>query len=91
MISVWLAPLSRYPSAPAHRGEHGAVVLAHGEHDHPGVRAVRSDLPGGGDPVQLGHLHIHHHDVGLQFHGQCHGLPSVRGRADHLDAGDGRQ
>jgi hypothetical protein len=77
--------------AGAHRGEDRVVVLEHRQHEHPDVGAARDDLARRLDAVQLGHLDVHHDDVGLQLLRHGHGLGAVDGLADHLDELVGRQ
>jgi hypothetical protein len=71
-ISVWSAPLSRQPRAGAHRGEHRGVVVVHRQHQNADLRAGGDDATGGLDPVELGHVEVHHDDVGLGGMGRGH-------------------
>ena len=62
-------------------------VRERGQHQH--VRtAVGDDLPGGGDPVDAGHLQVHEHDVGTGTTHDLDGLLTVRRRPDHGDVAD---
>ena len=55
-----------------------------GQHQH--GRPGGGDLPGRREPVQLGHLHVHHHQVGGQLAGEPDRLLAVAGLADHAVA-----
>ena len=45
------------------------------------------DLSGRRDAVEVGHVQVHHHDVGLQLAGEADRLGAGLGLADDLDAG----
>ena len=47
------------------------------------IRSLRDPLRGG-DPVELGHLDVEHHQVGPQLLGQLDGPLAVAGLADHV-------
>ena len=52
-----------------------------------GRSASLADFPGGGDPVQFRHPHVHHHDIGGALPGQPYRGAAVRGLARHLNVG----
>ena len=52
-----------------HGREHRVVVLEHGEHEDRDRGRGLPDLPGRGEPVEVGHPEVEHDDVGL---GQDH-------------------
>jgi hypothetical protein len=54
-----------------------------GQHHHRGD-PLAGDLLGGADAVQLGHLDVHHHQVGAQIGGQGHRSLPVAGLPDDL-------
>jgi len=54
------------PSAGLHGLEDGVVVLEHGQHQHPDMRADRQDPAGGLQAVEARHRDVHEDDVGLQ-------------------------
>jgi len=86
---------SRKPVAPAgpQRLEDVLVVLEGGQDQHPGAgrTALGEQLPGGGEPVDAGHLDVHQHDVRSGGPGDLDRLPAVRGLADDLQVGLGLQ
>ena len=49
------------------------------------ARHGRRDGPGGLDPVEDGHAHVHEHDVGPVELDQAHGVGAVGGLADDLE------
>ena len=55
------------------------------QQDH-GRQVRLADALGRRDAVEDGHLHVHHHDVGLQLGDQLHGRLAVAGLADHVEA-----
>jgi hypothetical protein len=63
------------------------VVLLEGREDHdPRLRRRDEHLARGGDAVEVGHPHIHQHDVGRPGADGRDGGPAVRRLAHHLDA-----
>ena len=68
-------------------GDDPLGVRERGQHQH--VRtAVGDDLPGGGDPVDPGHLQVHEDDVGAGLADDLDGLLAVGRRPDHGDVVD---
>ena len=63
------------------------LLLGEGRHDHDRHRALREQALGGLDPVELGHLDVHHDQVGLELDGEADRLLAVLGLADDLVAG----
>ena len=61
-----------------------AFVRVHAQHHHRNRRILRRDLLRGVQPVQPGHGHVHHGDIGGQFAGLLHGLVAVGRLAHHL-------
>jgi hypothetical protein len=41
------------------------VIIEHGEHQHRDLRGGAGDLLGGGDSAELGHLDVHHENIGM--------------------------
>ena len=75
-----------YAMAPAWLAPFDELALAErGEHDHR-RNALVSDLFGGTDPVQLGHLDVHDHQIWLEIGGQCYGHFPVPRLADYVIA-----
>ena len=72
-------------------GVHGVaaegLVAVHGEDHDRQVGELGVDPPGGLDPVEDRHRHVHHHHVGLELAGQAHGLAAVAGLGHHRHAG----
>jgi hypothetical protein len=55
-------------------------VGAH-HHDRPG--RLRHDVADGPEPVELRHLEIHRHDVGIELVDLAHRVEAVARRGDH--------
>jgi hypothetical protein len=72
---------------PAARPVDVVVDVEGGEHEHLRGRAEGADQAGRLQPVEVGHAHVHEHDVGLEAAGQAHRLVAVLGLAHHLDVG----
>jgi hypothetical protein len=66
-----------------------AVEVEGGQHDHPAVREVLKDPPGGLQAIDVRHPDIHEHHVGPEPARFGQGLGSVGGLADHGDAAGG--
>src|SRR3569833_381904 len=62
------------------------ITLAEGGEDDDGRDPVTGDLGRGCDPVQLGHLDIEDHEVGLEIGGEGDGLLAIPGLPDDLIA-----
>jgi hypothetical protein len=73
--------------AGAQRLVHDLVEIEGREHEHP--RRLRQVLqaPRGLEAVDVGHAHVHQHDVGPQLGGARHGHGAICGLADNLDVG----
>ena len=60
------------------------VGLMGGENEDLCLRQAPLDLPRGIEAVELGHAHIHHHNVGLEGEGLLDGLTAGRGDATNF-------
>ena len=61
------------------------------EDDHLHLGGGREHLARGGDPVQIGHAHVHQDEIGPEHARALDGGTAVIGLADHLDARFSRQ
>ena len=59
--------------------------------DQDGSGSLDHDPLGGREAVELRHLHVHGHDVGVEALHHLHRLQPIRGLAHHLDLGIGTQ
>ena len=67
------------------RAEDPVAVGERGEHDHPRRRPGLHDRARGLDAVELGHLEVHEHDVGLGARARARPPRAVGGGPDDLD------
>jgi hypothetical protein len=87
-----VAALQQIPaSTGAHRREDGVVVIEHREHQHSHMRAGLCDRAGCGDPIDLGHVQIHHDNVRLQLIDQLDRSLPVVCLSDHVDVAVGSE
>ena len=87
-IAKWLQHVALRASD--HRLLEKVDALFGRHHDHPAERDFAGDEPRGLDPIQVRHVDVHEHDVGLQLGRATDGFVSGRGRADHHHVGLGR-
>ncbi len=69
------------------RGEDVLVGIEGGQHDDPGGAAGRDQPAQRLDPVEVGHAHVHQHDVGLRVLDHLYRGQTVSGFTHHLDVG----
>jgi hypothetical protein len=90
---LWSGALEQETRGAGPEGTEDIVVLLEGRQDQDSRCGGRPrQLAGGADPVQVGHAHVHQHDIRRELARLLDGLPSRRCLADDLDLGvDGEQ